>query len=164
MPNMAESTQASAPAGIGVNTLVMGAWLAWLIVVSIGAWLMWVRMPQVETTFQEADLVMPISTEWALSILQWARAHWQVVSMGALVPLVLLIVMRKLMVVLIALGMTFSAGMALGAMAVVLWLPDAMLDRLRLQQQRPQWRPAVDAPTHDTVPVRESVYEPAYVE
>jgi hypothetical protein len=143
---MAEST-ASNPQGKlapGIGVLVTGAWLAWLVVAIAAAWLVLVRAPQARALYAETGVALPMVSQWALSALDWARANWQVSCILALSPLVLLIVLRKALVALVALAMTFAAGATVGGAAVALWLPERVIVSVR-ESAAPMTEPAPTA-------------------
>lgn len=121
-------------AAVGLRLLVAGAFLAWVAVLGVFAWLI-LRAPQLVASWKEAGLVLPGLTELAVRVVAWMQAHWQMVGAGALVPLVLLLVMRKAVVAVVALGMIFAAGAVAGGLAVAFWLPEQQLREWRAYQQ-----------------------------
>ncbi len=128
---------------VGLRLLVAGAFLAWVVVLAALVWLM-ARAPHVVASWREADLVLPGLTEFAIRVVDWMQLHWRMVGAGALVPLILLLVMRKAVVAVLALGMIFSAGVIAGGLAVAFWLPEHQLRELRAYQRGQT--PAVEAP------------------
>ena len=118
---------------ISVRHVVGGAFCAWLVVLAIFAWLI-LRAPQWAATWFAAGISLPGITDWALQLLAWMRTNSTTVGLVALVPLVLLVVMRKAVVAMLALGLVFCAGAVAGALAVALWLPEAQLRNLRSLQ------------------------------
>lgn len=115
---------------ISVRHVVAGAFCAWLVVLGIFAWLI-LRAPQWAATWLAAGISLPGITDWSLRLLGWMRTNTTTVGLVALVPLVLLVVMRKAVVAMLALGLVFCAGAVAGALAVALWLPEAQLRNLR---------------------------------
>lgn len=119
---------------VGLRLLVAGAFLAWVLVMAALVWLI-ARAPHVIASWREADLVLPGLTEFAIRVVDWMQLHWRMVAAGALVPLILLLVMRKAVVAVLALGMIFSAGVVAGGLAVAFWLPEHHMRELRAFQR-----------------------------
>lgn len=139
---MRAMTEAEKDRQAGLNLVVTAAWLAWLAVVAGIAWLTVVKAPRVEALLAETDLAVPLITTWALAALDWARAHWQVATVVAVLPLIALLLLRRLVVAVAAVGMIFAAGMVAGGLAVALWLPERTITRLRDEVRPPPPSPA----------------------
>lgn len=126
----------------GLHLVVTAAWLTWLIVVAGIAWLTVVKAPRVEALLAETDLAVPLITTWALAALDWARAHWQIATVLAVLPLIALLLLRRVVVAIAAVGMIFAAGMVAGGLAVALWLPERAIAHIRDEVQSPPPPPA----------------------
>ncbi len=141
---------------VGLRLLVAGAFLAWVLVMAALVWLI-ARTPHVIASWREADLALPGLTEFAIRVVDWMQLHWRMVAAGALVPLILLLVMRKAVVAVLAVGMIFSAGVVAGGLAVAFWLPEHQVRELRAFQRG-------HVPSNDAPAATESVLDQDAVE